>query len=155
VKRLKLTRGEFETLREMGVFHDHAHTRMRAQAIVRLSQGLTLQQVADEFGVHLNSVEQWRQRWNKAGVAGLYEGIHTGRPPKWNEAQRRALRDLAEEQGGTAGALLRHFQQNRQQQAVSVDTIKRYLKKMGMSYKRYRYSLKKNETVLPSSALRA
>jgi hypothetical protein len=57
VKRLKLTRGEFETLREMGVFHDHARTRMRAQAIVRLSQGLTLQQVADEFGVHLNSVD--------------------------------------------------------------------------------------------------
>jgi hypothetical protein len=45
VKRLKLTRDEFGTLREMGVLHDRLRTRMRAQAIVRLSQGLTLQQV--------------------------------------------------------------------------------------------------------------
>jgi transposase len=71
---------------------------MRAQAIVRLSQGLTLQQLAYEFGVHLNSVAQWRQRWNRVGLAGLYEGIHSGRPPKRDELQRQALRDLAEEQ---------------------------------------------------------
>jgi transposase/transposase-like protein len=53
---------------------------MRAEAIVRLSQGLTLQQVADEFDAHLNSVEKWRQRWNKAGLIGLYEGYCPGRP---------------------------------------------------------------------------
>jgi transposase len=155
VKRLELTKGEFRTLREMGVFHSHPRTRMRAQAIVRLSQGQTLQQVADEFGVHLNSVEHWRQRWGKAGLAGLYEGSHPGRPPKWNDLQRQVLRELVEEQGGTAGALLRHFRHNQQQPAVSVDTIKRYLKKMNMSYKRCRYSLKKNETLPPSSAHRA
>jgi transposase len=116
---------------------------MRAQAIVRLSQGLTLQQVADEFDAHLNSVENWRQRWNKAGLIGLYEGYRPGRPSKWSELQRKVLRDLAEEHGGTAGALLRHVRQNQEQPAVSEDTIKRYLKKMDMSYKRCRYSLKK------------
>ncbi|MCW2820204.1 MAG: hypothetical protein JWR42_2991 [Marmoricola sp.] len=57
--------------------------------------------------MHLNSVEHWRKRWNKAGLMGLYEGHHSGRPPKWNEAQQQALRDLANQQGGTAGALLR------------------------------------------------
>lgn len=152
MKRLELTKGELRTLREMGIFHSHPRARMRAQAIVRLSQGLTLQTVADEFGVHLNSVEQWRQRWNKAGLAGLVEGRHPGRPPKWNDAQRQALCALAEQQGGTAGALLRHLQQRQQQPAVSLDTINRYLKNMGLSYKRYRYSLKKNETPTPSSA---
>lgn len=55
---------------------------MQAQGILRLSQGLTLQQTADEFMVHLNSVEQWRPRWKKLGLAGLYEGRHTGRPRK-------------------------------------------------------------------------
>jgi len=78
---------------------------MRAQAIVRLSQGLTLQQVANEFTVHLNSVEHWRQHWNKDGLIGLYEGHHSGRPPKWNETQQQVLRKLANQQGGTAGAL--------------------------------------------------
>ncbi len=93
MKRLELTPVEVRTLRDMGIFHSHPRTRMRAQAIVRLSQGLTLQQVANEFAVHLNSVEHWRQRWNKDGLTGLYEGHHSGRPPKWNEAQQQALRD--------------------------------------------------------------
>ena len=54
MKRLELTPAEVRTLRDMGIFHSHPRTRMRAQAIVRLSQGLTLQQVANEFAVHLN-----------------------------------------------------------------------------------------------------
>jgi transposase len=83
MKRLELTPVEVRALRDMGIFHSHPRTRMRAQAIVRLSQGLTLQQVANEFAVHLNSVEHW-QRWNKDGLTGLYEGPHSGRPPKWN-----------------------------------------------------------------------
>ena len=117
-----------------------------------MSQGLTLQQVANEFAVHLNSVEHWRQRWNKDGLTGLYEGHHSGRPPKWNEAQQQALRDLANQQGGTAGALLRHIRQSGQQPSVSVYTIKRYLKNAQMRYKRCRYSLKKNGTETPLTA---
>jgi transposase len=149
MKRLELTKGEARTLRDMGIFHSHPRTRMRAQAIVRLSQGLTLQQVADEFDVHLNSVEKWRQRWNKSGLVGLQEGTRTGRPPKWNELQRQALRELAESEGGTASALLRHLRRNKEHASVSEDTIKRYLRQMNFSYKRCRYSLKKNETRMP------
>lgn len=51
--RLKLSGEERRTLREMGIYHPHARTRMRAQGMYRLAQGLTLQQVADEFEVHL------------------------------------------------------------------------------------------------------
>jgi transposase len=152
MKRLELTLVEVRTLRDMGIFHSHPRTRMRAQAIVRLSQGLTLQQVANEFAVHLNSVEHWRQRWNKDGLTGLYEGHHSGRPPKWNETQQQVLRDLANQQGGTAGALMRHIGQSGQQPSVSVYTIKRYLKNAQMRYKRYRYSLKKNEMQRPLTA---
>ena len=89
MKRLDLTSVEVRTLRDMGIFHSHPCIRLRAQAIVRLSQGLTLQRVADEFAVYLNSVDHWRQRWNMDGSAGLYEGYHSGRPPKWNETQQQ------------------------------------------------------------------
>ncbi|WP_169444429.1 helix-turn-helix domain-containing protein, partial [Massilia niastensis] len=67
MKLLMLSDAERRTLRDMGIFHPHPRARMRAQGILRLSQGLTLQETADEFSVHLNSVEQWRQRWNKLG----------------------------------------------------------------------------------------
>ena len=64
------------------IFDRRGRTRMRAQAILQLSQGRTLQQTADEFGVHLNNVEHWRHQWNHDGLAGLYEGRRTG--PSWD-----------------------------------------------------------------------
>lgn len=150
MKHLELTEHEQRTLREMGVFHPHPRTRMRAQGILRLSQGLTLQQTADEFGVHLNSVEQWRQRWSKLGLAGLYEGRHTGRPRKWTP-QQQAFGEFAVSEGGTVGALLRQIEQNQNQVPISENTAKRYLKEMDFTYKRYRYSLKKSEIKRRSS----
>lgn len=145
MKLLELSKDERRTLREMGIFHAHPRTRMRAQGILRLSQGLTLQQTADEFMVHLNSVEHWRQRWNKLGLVGLYEGRHTGRPKKWTSEQRQALGELAQAEGGTVVALLRHIGQRKEQTSISEDTAVRYLKEMNFSYKRYRYSLKKTQ----------
>jgi transposase len=145
MKRLELIEGERRTLREMGIFHSHPRTLMRAQGILRLSQGLTLQQTADEFMVHLNSVEQWRQRWNKLGLAGLYEGRHTGRPRKWTSQQQQSLGELAQSDGGTVVALLRQFAQRQGHAPISERTATRYLKEMNFSYKRYRYSLKKTQ----------
>lgn len=145
MKRLDLSNEERRTLREMGIFHPHPRTRMRAQGILRLSQGLTLQQTADEFVVHWNSVEQWRQRWNKLGLAGLYEGRHTGRPRKWTSQQKQALAELAQAEGGTVVALLRHIEQRQHQAAISESTAVRYLNEMNFTFKRYCYILKKTE----------
>lgn len=145
MKHLELSEDERRTLREMGVFHPHPRTRMRAQGILRLSQGLTLQKTADEFGVHLNSVEQWRQRWNKLGLAGLYQGRHTGRPRKWTPQQQQALGASAHSEGGSVVALLRRIEQCRDHAPISESTAKRYLKELNFTYKRYRYGLKKSE----------
>jgi len=152
MKRLELSEDEQRTLREMGIFHLHPRTRMRAQGILRLSQGLTLQRTADEFMVHLNSVEQWRQRWNRLGLAGLYEGRHTGRPRKWTAQQQQALAELAQSEGGTIVTLLRQIRQRQGHPPISETTASRYLKERNFTYKRYRYSLKKNATRKRSSA---
>lgn len=143
IKLLMLSEEEQRTLREMGIFHPHPRPRMRAQGVLRLSQGLTLQQVADEFKVHINSVEQLRHRWASVGLVGLYEGRHTGRPRKWTVQQQQAFGELAHSEGGTIGALLRHLGKQQDQELISESTAKRYLKDLNFSYKRYRYSLKK------------
>jgi transposase len=144
MKLLILDEVECQTLREMGVYHPHPRARIRAQAIVRLSQGRTLQQTADEFHVHLNSIEAWRQRWNRLGLAGLYEGHHTGRKRKWTADQQEALRILAQAEGGSANSLLRGMAQTQSVPTISEVTARRYLHDMDFSYKRYRYSLKKS-----------
>ncbi|MDB5950790.1 MAG: hypothetical protein JWR65_2645 [Massilia sp.] len=66
----------------------HFHTQMRARGMFLLSRGLTQKQVAEEFEVHLNSVENWHQRWDKFGLVGLFEGQHTGRPPNVSDEER-------------------------------------------------------------------
>jgi transposase len=139
--RLKLSTEERRTLREMGIYHPHARTRMRAQGIFRLAQGLTLQQVADEFEVHLNSVENWRRRWDEFGLVGLFEGRHTGRPPKLSDEERRQLGDLARDAGGTARTLQREWERAAHT-PLSRNSIKGYLRGMAFRYKRCRFSLK-------------
>lgn len=144
IKLLLMSEDEQRTLREMGIYHPHPRSRMRAQGVLRLNQGLTLQQVADEFKVHLNSFEQWRQRWSSIGLVGLYEGRHPGRPRKWNEQQQQAFGALAQSEGGTISALLRRLEKRQDEELISASTAKRYLKELNFSYKRYRYSLKKS-----------
>lgn len=146
MKLLILNEVEQQTLREMGIFHAHPRARIRVQAIVRLGQGLTLQQTADEFHVHLNSIEAWRQRWNKQGRMGLYEGHHTGRRRKWTTEQQEALREFAQTEGGSANSLLRGLAQTADLPPISEEPARRYLHEMQLSYKRYRYSLKKAST---------
>ena len=82
MKRFDLEEEERRTLFEMGLWHVHARVRRRAQALVRLAQGVTQTQVAREFGVHLNSVRGWVGRWQRAGLVGLYEEPLAGRPRK-------------------------------------------------------------------------
>jgi transposase len=101
---------------------------MRAQGILRLSQGLAMQKTADEFGVHLNSVGQWRQRWNKLGLAGLYEGHHTGRPRKWTPQQPQALGALAHSEVESVIVLLCQIEQCPDHAPISESAAKRYLK---------------------------
>lgn len=70
----------------------------------RLTQGLTLQQVADEFEVHLNSVENCASDgMNLVWSACSKAGTPTGRRnyPRRNDANSATWRDT----GGTARTL--------------------------------------------------
>jgi transposase len=141
MKRLKLSEEENRTLLDMGIYHPHARTRRRAQGVRMLGQGMTLQQVAAQFKVHLNSVEHWRQCWLRLGLVGLYEGRHSGRPPTLSRQRQRDLAELAREEGGSSGSLLRRWRE-RGRECLSRCTLRRYLRQMGLRYKRCRLSLK-------------
>ncbi|CUI04455.1 hypothetical protein BN2497_3687 [Janthinobacterium sp. CG23_2] len=51
--------------------------------------------MADEFKVHLNSVENSRRHGNEFGLIGVFEGLHPGRPAKVSDEERRRLADSA------------------------------------------------------------
>jgi transposase len=141
MKGLKLSAEENRTLLDMGIYHSHPRTRRRAQGVRMLGQGMTLRQVAQQFEVHINSVEHWRQCWERLGLVGLYEGYHSGRPPKLSPQQQSELRRLANDEDGCSSSLLRCWYQQGQPW-LSRATLARYLRRMGWRYKRCRLSLK-------------
>jgi transposase len=144
MKRFELDEEARRTLVEMGMRHPHARVRRRAQALVRLAQGCAQEQVAHEFGVHRNSVRGWKRRWQTAGIAGLQEGPHEGRPTALSPAVAERLRQVALEEGGTVSHIMQCMEERQMPLLVRPATVSVWLKDMGFSYKRYRASLKKN-----------
>lgn len=154
MKRFDLAKEERRTLFEMGMWHPHPRVRRRAQALVRLAQGITQTQTAREFDVHLNSVRAWLQRWQTDGLVGLREAQPAGRPTKLSPVVAQKLRQVAIEEGGTIGHIMQCMEEAHMPLQAQPDTVARWLKDMGFSYKRYRASLKKSaiRSWLPASA---
>jgi len=105
---------------------------MRARGTLRLSQGSTLQKTADEFGAHLNSAKQWRQRQGKLDHAEL-RGTPTGRPGESTPQQPHTLGQLAYSNDGIEVALLRQIQRYRNHAAINKSAARRFLKAVPQS----------------------
>lgn len=144
MKRFELTDEERHTLLEMSVWHPHPRARRRAQGLLRLAQQYTQEQVAHEFGVHRNSVRGWKRHWQESGLVGLYEGAREGRPTALSPVVAERLRQVALEEGGTVGHIMHCMEQQHMPLRVQPATVAHWLKDMGLSYKRYRASLKKS-----------
>jgi transposase len=138
-----LTEEQRLTLFEMGLWHPHARVRRRAQALGRLAQGVTQTQVAKEFGVHLNSVRAWMNRWQSVGLVGLYPEPVPGRPRKLSPVVAERLRQVVLAEGGTVHHVMQCMECQQMPLLATPATVSRWLKEMGFSYKRYRTSLKK------------
>lgn len=61
--------------------------RVRLLAMLRLADGWTQQEVAEFLDISTRSVRRWRQRFRRAGEAGLACPPGRGRPPKLDDEQ--------------------------------------------------------------------
>jgi transposase len=132
-----LTEIEIQTLHEMHSYHPTRRARMRAHSILFSHQGYSIPQIARLYEVDRRSVSIWLDRWQQAGLVGLYDEPHTGRPPRLSEAEQH-----------TAQQLLRQFPREIKRvvaelakatgKRVSPKTRKRLLKKTGSVWKRIR-----------------
>ena len=132
-----LTEIEIQTLHEMHSSHPTRRARLRAHSILLSHQGYSIPQIARLYEVDRRSVSIWLDRWQQAGLVGLYDQPHTGRPPRLSEAEQH-----------TAQQLLREFPREIKRvvaelakatgKRVSPKTLKRLLKKTGSVWKRIR-----------------
>jgi len=67
----------------------------RATGLLKLDEGQSLQSVSSSFGVHYLTVGDWRDRYNKEGLAVLENKPRSGRPPQIDGVQRAKITALA------------------------------------------------------------
>lgn len=67
----------------------------RARIVLACADGRSAQEAARAVGVHASTVERWRSRFIREGLAGLEDRPRPGRKPKFTAVQRLELVALA------------------------------------------------------------
>jgi transposase len=151
---LTLTTEETLTLKQLALNHRHVDFRRKAAGLLQLAQGTRPKEIARELDVTQQSVYLWLGAWREHGLVGLMGGHAGGRHPA-----------LPTEMLDTAEAIARREALSLPLLAKAVEathhcplpcclvTLGNGLKARGFSFKRTRFSLKKNapkRSLLPS-----
>jgi transposase len=124
----------------------------RAETIILLAAGKSVQFVAEQQSLCREAVRVRRRKWLKSGLASLPDQPRCGAPSKLTEEQRRQLSSWAEREALSSRELLTHLERD-YGVIIGRTTLRTELKHLGFVWKRTRYSLKKNAIQSDSSKL--
>lgn len=136
-----LSEAERQTLLDAFRYAPWPCFRQRAHAVLLSAKGYKIAQLADIFEVDRDTVFGWLNAWERVGLLGLRDREHSGWPRKGTEADREQLFQHVREAPHQLRALPALFQE-RTGLSVSRDTVRRWLKEKGWTWKRCRRSLK-------------
>jgi transposase len=118
-------------------YHPTRRARMRAHSILLSHHGYSIPQIARLYEVDRRSVSLWLDRWQEAGLVGLYDRPHTGRPPRLNPREQRKVQQLLRQFPRNIKRVVEELAQATGKR-VSPTTINRLLKQTGSVWKRIR-----------------
>ncbi len=113
----------------------------RLQCIKLLSQGYKPSQISQMLEVHYNSVYAWIKTYEKEGLNGLLDKPKSGRPKRLSEEQEKKVKGWAKKWPRQLRKVLKKIREVYGIE-ISVDTLKRILKRQRMRYKRVRQTVK-------------
>ena len=124
--------------------------RDRAETILLLAAGQSVQSVAEAQGLCREAVRIRRRQWLKWGLASLPERPRSGAPSQLTDAQRRPVGIWVESEALSSRELLTRLERE-YRVVIGRTTLRMELQRLGYVWKRTRYSLKKNGTRSGSS----
>lgn len=136
-----LSEAEQRTLLDASRYAPWPRFRQRAHAVLLSGKRYSLAQLADIFEVDRDTVSGWLKAWEQHGLLGLRDPEHSGRPRQGTEEDREWLCETIKDGPHQLRVLCERFQA-RTACAVSLDTVRRWLKEKGWRWKRCRRSLK-------------
>lgn len=132
--------------------HDTLDARVyrRTLAVLEISRGATVAEVAQTLGVTRQSVYNWLDRYgSRRNPQKLVDRARSGRPSLWRSPLRKMLRSSLETllsrwgywaSRWTVPLLSQHLEQHAGRR-LSEDTVRRELRRLGFVWKRSRYVL--------------
>jgi transposase len=134
---------EIQTLTDMQHFHPSRRARMRAHGLLLSHQGFAMRRVAAVYQVSRYAVAEWIERWQSAGLVGLYDHPRSGRPPSLTPDEQHKVDQYLQEHPKDLKQVV-HLLEQETQKRVSTKTIKRLIKKNRSVWKRLRKTLAKS-----------
>ena len=93
-----LTESDKAELHEEFQTGDSHRVRRRAHTILLSADGFTIDEIARIYQTDRATVSSTYDRWEKAGLAGLFDDAKSGRPPKLSKAEAaEAIASLKED----------------------------------------------------------
>lgn len=75
---------------------NEARLVQRAKIVLLCSEGVAIHRIAEKLDIRPNTVIVWRDRYQKEGLAGLYDRDRSGKPITYGEAFRNTVLQLLE-----------------------------------------------------------
>jgi len=145
-----LLRAERKAIQKLRKHPPNVEVYRRTQAVHFSSKGLKVQQIAEIVGRSRISVTRWLHEFEKYGLAALWPGKSTGRPPKADADFQTALVGAIEQNPQDLGYpftrwsvdLLTEHLRRKLHVDVSCSTVYNSLKRLGYRYGRPKLDLK-------------
>lgn len=143
---IDLSETEDKTLQQLSINHKHRDIRTRAVGVMLLGRKTKLSEIAATLGVS-GPLYNWATAWHALSLCGLLVGHKGGRPRALSEDMIATAAEAARSESMTLKQIAQQIEAIHEVPLpCGLDTLSVALKRVGFSYKRGRYSLKKNET---------
>jgi len=132
---------ELLTLTELNKNGPKHVLRERAQILLLNHRGYSIPSLTELFNHHRDSISNLIDRWDNIGLAGLYTKPGQGRPTIIKESKASEVLLQIHENPRSLKTVMAKISKELGIK-LSLDTLKRFAKKLGLSWKRVRKSLK-------------
>jgi transposase len=136
-----LTEEQTNELKALVKNSEKHRTRQRAHAILLSSDGFSVDDIAQIFGVDRDTVSGWIDKWEQFGLEGLKDKPRPGNPGILTQSEKQQVIELCKETPRSIPNIIATLF-DKTGKRVSDSTIKRILKSAKLTWKRVRKSLK-------------
>lgn len=89
--------------------HEPPRTRLRASIVLMTAEGMSASQIGRITGSCERAIRDARSRWRRGAFEGLYDGLHTGRPPRVTHRYLRLLSQVVQTDPRKLGYAFAHW----------------------------------------------